>query len=164
MDALLLRALVHEINPRLAGSRIERLHQPDDQSLLVRVFPPRNTYLMIGVSRRGPTVGLTSTKPDCPPAPLGFCQLLRARLEGGTVDDLSCVTGDRICRLRVRAQTTFVLVAEMFGPAPDVYLVDECSGRVLGHLRRGSLPRRMAGGIYAPPVPSAPVRAGGRAG
>lgn len=156
LDALLLRGLIHEIGPRIVGSRIEKIHQPDDSSLYLKVFPPQSAYLAIGAAPRRTYLLLQKDKPPCPPTPPLFCLLLRSRLEGAFVSELVQHELDRIFVLKVqdRNRTGFHLVGELFGAAPDLYLVEAASGKILGHLRRTELPSRSRAGCYVVPPPS----------
>lgn len=157
LDALLVRALVHELAPLITGSRVEKVYQPDSATLQLRLFPPRDAHLTLCASSKRPFVVLLDEKLPVPPSPPRFCQLVRSRLEGGGVESVTQAGTDRVVRLVVRRREPdsevshrYELVAELFGPQADLYLFDLDEGRALGRLRHLPVPDRLAGGYVAP--------------
>lgn len=157
LDALHMRALRHELASQLEGSRVEKVRQPYDKSLVLQVFPPRGAELTFQVDSKSGFVALTRRRWPSPPTPPTFCQLARSRLEGSRVVAVHHPTLDRrmsfdlVRRDEDGGEDRYTLVLELFGTMADLYLLE--GDRILGHIRRGPLAGRIESGTYTAPEP-----------
>ena len=83
LDAICLRAVLHELRPQLIGARIDKVQQParDQIVLLLR----GNLRLMLNAGANQPRIQLTNILRDNPAQPPMFCMLLRKHLVGARV-------------------------------------------------------------------------------
>ena len=81
LDAICLRAVLHELRPQLIGARIDKVQQParDQIVLLLR----GNLRLLLNAGANQPRIQLTNILRDNPAQPPMFCMLLRKHLTGG---------------------------------------------------------------------------------
>ncbi len=146
MDYFFLRALAAQLQQQLAGALFNKIYQPDDATLLLRLWnggATRRLHLSCG---GGGAVYITDEEYRNPMRPPRFCQLLRARLkrlERVCVSDddrlliFICRGGDGKC---------YQLLAEMFGRSSDIYLLDG-DGVVIDSMQRKSTVLR-SGSVY----------------
>ena len=83
LDAICLRAVLHELRPQLIGARIDKVQQParDQIVLLLR----GNLRLLLNAGANQPRIQLTNILRDNPAQPPMFCMLLRKHLVGARV-------------------------------------------------------------------------------
>jgi predicted ribosome quality control (RQC) complex YloA/Tae2 family protein len=156
-----IEEVVRDLRPRLQGGRIERMDQtePDRLVLYVRTGPALYWLMLCTHPHFGRLHLLTMRPPRGKPA-AGFCNVLRDHATSAPFDALRQVSGDRIvivdftARDRLMQPRRMSLVAELFGPAGNLILVDE-SGKILAVNRRVDSPRRrlVPGAEYSLPEP-----------
>ncbi|MFO0775962.1 MAG: NFACT family protein [Nitrospiraceae bacterium] len=153
-------AVLAEIRPSLLGGRVQKVAQPTETSLMIEVRTPGRTVpVLLSVQPETARLHVQTARLPNPPTPPAFCQLLRARLQGAYVADLQQLNEDRIVEWTfVSGDHRYGLVAELFGRAANIVLVDE-QRIVIGALRpaadrlRKPLDRpRPAGPPTRPPV------------
>lgn len=157
MDVFTLEALVGELAGRLAGARIDKIHQPEPETIILRLWARgEEVRLLLAVPPGRARCHLTTSVFPNPPAPPRFCQLLRARLAG--LSGFGQLPGERVIRMicRGREGEEYTLAVELFGAHPDLVLVDG-AGVIVDALRRTvagereNLPGRP---YHSPAVPS----------
>ena len=96
-DTICVKKIVDEISETLTGGRIDKIHQPekDEILLLVRTFSG-NYKLVLSASANNPRVHFTDTTKENPKTPPMFCMLLRKYLEGCKISDACSIEGERI--------------------------------------------------------------------
>ena len=130
LDGLSLSSLVAELNDRLTGGRIDKIFQPDKQTLIVWIRKPgENLKLLISIAAHAPRIHLANHCPDNPATPPVFCMLLRKHLEDARIGSIRQQGQDRIVILDfdVRAEqgliTTKQLIVEIMGKHSNIILV-----------------------------------------
>ena len=144
-DAFFLKAVVEEIREKTAGARIEKIHQPsrDTVILLLKTYEGRQK-LMVVANPTAPRLHLTTASPENPAEPPMFCMLLRKHLSGARIVDISqppmerCVTFTFDCIDEMGDQVQKKLVAELMGRTCNLYLLGP-DGRIIDCLRRVGL-------------------------
>ena len=144
-DAFFLKAVVEEIREKTAGARIEKIHQPsrDTVILLLKTYEGRQK-LMFVMSPTAPRLHLTTASPENPAEPPMFCMLLRKHLSGARISGISqppmerCVTFTFDCIDEMGDQVQKKLVAELMGRTCNLYLLGP-DGRIIDCLRRVGL-------------------------
>lgn len=163
-DAYSIAHLTKELNERLQNSRIDKIYQPDKETIIVEVFHPfprREHRLLITVHPQFYRAHLITEKPVNPVRPPAFCMLLRKYLQGGRIIQLDQPPWERIIRIQVEVYhpeaglTTFALIFEAMGPSSNLILVNG-EGLIIDALRRlAETPQRereiMPGKPYLPP-------------
>jgi predicted ribosome quality control (RQC) complex YloA/Tae2 family protein len=132
-----IACVLEEIAPVLVHGRIQKIHQPRDRVLLFDVRVPGQTYrLLLSCERETARLHLMSRPISNPLRPPSFCQFLRAQIQGGRLDDIRQLEGDRIVSLTVSTgQGPRTMVCELTGHIANVLVLDE-QRRVLRDLNR----------------------------
>ncbi len=163
-DAYFLGAVLSEIREKAIGSRVEKIHQPSRDSLvlLLRTQTGRER-LLIAANPAAPRLHLTNANPENPAQPPMFCMLLRKHLSGARLAQITQLPMERAARFTFECTdelgdpTRKHLAVELMGRTCNVYLLGD-DGRILDCLRRVGLDaaaRRPAlpGLYYQPPAP-----------
>ena len=144
-DALFLSAVVEELREKLTGSRVEKLHQPArDQLLLLLRTKESREKLLITANPAAPRLHLTSASPENPQEPPMFCMLLRKHLMGARISNIRQLPLERWVQLtfdcidELGDPTQKHLVVELMGRTCNIYLLDS-EDRILDCLRRVGL-------------------------
>ena len=139
LDAICLRAVLHELRPQLIGARIDKVQQParDQIVLLLR----GNLRLLLNAGANQPRIQLTNILRDNPAQPPMFCMLLRKHLVGARVLSIEQPDLERIVILTLQCTDEFgeisrkQLVLECMGRRSNLILLD-AQGRIVECLRR----------------------------
>ena len=84
LDGAFLACLRQEIEDSLPEARIDKIHQPGREELLIALrFKGGNRKLYLSAGANSPRIHFTDTAPENPAQPPMFCMLLRKRLTGG---------------------------------------------------------------------------------
>jgi len=124
MDILLLELMVRDLNERLRGARVAKIHQPTAELLTLRLWNGReNLKLLISVGSSS-RLHLTKTSYPNPFHPPRFSQLLRARLS--RLMAIERLPGERLVCLRWSGpKGECRLYAELFGTRGNLVLADD---------------------------------------
>lgn len=136
MDVFYLEAIVAEVQPLVAGSSVKKVHQPDVDTLIFRLWNGRQELcLRINASVAATGMYLTERPWINPEIPLRFCQLLRSRLR--TLRSIQQLPSERIVYLTFNGhdEATYRLVCELYGRRPNMILCDD-NGRIVDVLHR----------------------------
>lgn len=136
MDSLFLEAVVAELQNRLAGASVSRIHQPFPEELVFKLWTGRDTFrLLVAVTPGRSRIHLTAHPAPNPPAPARFCQLLRARLT--RLVKIEQVPGERVVAFHFRGQEgqPLKLMTELTGRHGNLVLVDG-QGKIIDALKR----------------------------
>ena len=99
-DAGMVRAITSELNTKLSGARVEKVHQPEKDELLLLMHIGRENFrLTISASVNNPRIHLSSVAKENPSAPPLFCTLLRKHLTGAKLLSLEQLGFERVIRL-----------------------------------------------------------------
>ena len=141
-DACFLGAVLKEIEEKAMGGRIEKIHQPARDSILVQLRCDSGRFkLLFGISPASPRLYLTEASPENPAQPPMFCMFLRKHLSGGRLIRVSRLPMERVaeftfsCISELGDPVERRLVAELMGRTCNLYLLDE-NNRILDCLRR----------------------------
>ena len=86
LDALCLSGVVAELKPILTGAKIDKVHQPGrDEIILALRLGRGNGRLLLSASPNHPRLQMTELSRENPDAPPMFCMLLRKHLMGGRI-------------------------------------------------------------------------------
>jgi predicted ribosome quality control (RQC) complex YloA/Tae2 family protein len=136
MDVFYIEAVVAEMQSLVAGASAKKVHQPDADSLILRLWNGRRE-LCLRINTAVGASGLYFTERAWinPETPMRFCQLLRSRLR--TLRSIQQLPGERIVTLTFDGQDggTYRLVAELYGRRPNMILCD-ADGRIVDVLHR----------------------------
>ncbi len=141
-DAFFLKAVLSELQDKVTGARVEKIHQPmrDTVILLLKTQEGRQK-LMFVANPTAPRLHLTATNPENPPEPPMFCMLLRKHLSGARLSGICQPPMERCAEFTFDCHDEFgdpvqkKLIAELMGRTCNLYLLGP-DGRIIDCLRR----------------------------
>ena len=141
-DAFFLSAVLQEIRQTALGGRVEKIHQPSrDTLLLLLKCPGGREKLLFAANPAVPRLHLTGESPENPPEPPMFCMLLRKHLTGARLVSVTQPDMERLaiftfdCVDELGDQVQKKLVAELMGRTCNIYLLGP-DNRIIDCLRR----------------------------
>ena len=141
LDGYSMRPLVRELDARLTGGRIDKITQPNKQSIVLSVRQPGETVLLhISVNSRNPSAHILERNLENPPEPPVFCMVLRKQLETGRIAGIRQHGLDRLLLMDVDSLgphsqiVTKTLVIELMGKYSNIILVQD--GKIIDALRK----------------------------
>ena len=141
MDGLMLGYLAREMQGALAGGRVDKITQPEqDEIVLVIRSQGKNCPLLLTASPNSARAQLTQMKKNNPLEPPTFCMLLRKHLSGARVQAVRQVGGDRILEVEFETMeemgdlTKKTLVCEFMGRHSNLILVGP-AGKIIDSAR-----------------------------
>jgi predicted ribosome quality control (RQC) complex YloA/Tae2 family protein len=131
MDGLTLGFAARELNAKLAGGRIDKITQPEKDTLIVLIRAgSENQRLLLCASPNNARCHLTTGNFPNPLEPPMFCMLLRKQLLGGRVLGIQQVNGDRVLHMDIDTVDELGdhvlrrLILEVMGRHSNLILVD----------------------------------------
>ena len=141
-DAFFLSAVLEEIRERCIGARVEKIHQPSRDTLILHLrCREGREKLLFAANPTAPRLHLTSASPENPAEPPMFCMLLRKHLMGAKIAEITQIPMERCavftfdCTDEMGFPVQKRLVAELMGRTCNLYLLNP-EGRILDCLRR----------------------------
>ena len=141
-DAFFLTAVLEEIRAKTAGARIEKIHQPSRDTVILHLKCQEGRQKLILVaSPTAPRLHLTTASPENPAEPPMFCMLLRKHLSGARLSSITqppmerCATFTFDCIDEMGDSVQKKLVAELMGRTCNLYILGP-DGRIIDCLRR----------------------------
>ncbi|HIR32166.1 MAG TPA: NFACT family protein [Candidatus Faecousia faecavium] len=141
-DAVFLSAVLEEIRTRCLGARVDKIHQPSRDTLILHLrCREGREKLLFAANPTAPRLHLTNASPENPAEPPMFCMLLRKHLLGAKLTEVSQIPMERAaaftfdCTDEMGFPVQKKLVAELMGRTCNLYLLSP-EGRILDCLRR----------------------------
>lgn len=145
IDGLFLRGLKNELAEGLTGTRIDKIHQPSKEELVVSLRSQKaNKKLLICVRSSAPRLHFTDTNFENPQEPPMFCMLMRKHFSGARFSCFEDTGLERIAVLCFDAinemgdPITLKLVVELIGKQTNIIMVGN-DGRIIDSVRRSDL-------------------------
>ena len=142
LDAICLTAVAHEIRTAVVGGRIDKIHQPGRDEVVLAVRGTQGSCkLLLSANPSHPRAQLTDISRENPDKPPMFCMLLRKHLTGARILGLEQPPMERVLRLVLEATDELgdrverQLVLEAMGRHSNLILLDR-DGRIVDCLRR----------------------------
>jgi predicted ribosome quality control (RQC) complex YloA/Tae2 family protein len=153
-----LTLLAEEIRELAVPGRVDKIHQPAPDRIVLRLAREGEERSLLIVARRGfARAHFVEEAPPNPRTPPPFCEELRRLLVPGRLADASTLPGDAVLLLdfEVRTDAGRVeprrLVAELFGTRPNLLVVGK-DGTILAVLEpREGARELLVGAKYAAP-------------
>lgn len=130
-DMYTLKALADELALNIISGKIEKINQPEKDEIIFYIHKDKTRILVISVNANCPRIHLTDEKKDNPYIAPSFLMLLRKRLQGSRIENLSLVGYDRIIRIDFKGRNemsdeiTHTLYIELLGRYSNIILCDE---------------------------------------
>ena len=141
-DAYFLSAVLEEIREKCLGARIDKIHQPSRDTLILHLrCREGREKLLFAANPTAPRLHLTAASPENPAEPPMFCMLLRKHLLGARLTEITQPPMERAatftfdCTDEMGFPIQKRLVAELMGRTCNLYLLNP-DGRILDCLRR----------------------------
>ena len=162
MDGIALRAVVCELHDALAGGRVDRVHQPEPDLLVLHIRNAGGNFrLLLSGSANNCRLHLTEAEWKNPPQAPMLCMLLRKHLVGTRVTGVLQDGLERIARIgfegtdELGRSVAYTLVAEIMGRHSNVMLVGS-DGRIVESVKHvppglSRVRQVLPGLMYTPP-------------
>ncbi|MBR5134869.1 MAG: NFACT family protein, partial [Clostridia bacterium] len=165
LDGGFISCLAAELRETLKDSRVDKIHQPSREELIVALRSKSGTFKVYMSARvQSPRVHVVTAVPENPASPPMFCMLLRKRLTGGKLvairqDGLERVLSfDFDCINELGDPVRLSLICEMTGRHSNIVLVE--GEKIVDAIKRVDFAMSdvrpiLPGLSYAPPAPFA---------
>lgn len=131
-DTLCVKKIVEELNSTVIGGRIDKVHQPEKDELMVGIRTFEGGFkLVLSASANNARVHFSDVSKENPKTPPMFCMLLRKHLASGKIVKISQPDFERIIEIDVESYndlgdlTTKHLICEIMGRNSNIILCDE---------------------------------------
>ena len=142
LDALCLGALVHELNARVAGGRIEKVYQPDRDEVVLQIRGGQGPCrLLLSASPSAPRLHFIEQNRENPAQPPMFCMLMRKHVQGAKIAAITQPEAERIAVIELDTTDEMgvpvkkQILCEMMGKYSNIIPKDE-NGRIIDAIRR----------------------------
>ena len=142
LDGAFLTCLRRELTASLPDARIDKIHQPGREELVLVMRTSAGTRrLYLSAQQAAPRIHLTTDQPENPAQPPMFCMLLRKRLTGGRLLDIRQEGQERAlslsfdCLDELGDHVCLTLIVEIMGRNSNIILVGG-DGRIIDAIRR----------------------------
>ena len=141
LDAIFLSAAACEIRTAVTGGRVDKIHQPARDEIVLHVRGIENCRVLLSANPSHPRAQLTDVARENPDTPPTFCMLLRKYLTGARILAVEQPSMERLITFRFETtdelgdRTERRLVLECMGRGANLILLDG-EGRVTDCLRK----------------------------
>lgn len=145
-DGLVMAAVAQELQDKLIGGRIEKIHQPGPNELVLVIHTRElgKQRLLISADSRDARIHLSQIAYVNPMAPPIFCMVLRKHLEGSRIRSIRQVELERVLELSIDSRDELgrpsekLLFCEVMGKHSNIILVNPDSKTILDGVNRYS--------------------------
>lgn len=130
-DAGMLACITSEVLSESCGARVEKIYQPDRDEIHIQIRSLHGgKRLLINAGSNNARMGFTSISKENPQNPPMFCVLLRKRLQGAKLADITQLGFERAVMLSFDTRdemgfdTRCYLIAELMGKYSNLILLD----------------------------------------
>ena len=140
-DGIMMTMVKRELTAALSGSRVNQIYQPARDELVFSFRTLEGTKKLLVRLSDSPRIHLSSCSIENPPVPPMMCMLLRKRLGGAKLSDITQPKNERVLCLRFEAlseigdREELKLYIEIMGRYSNAVLVDD-QDRVIDSVRR----------------------------
>ena len=141
LDGIFLGLVKNELDILIDG-RVEKIHQPSKEEILMTIRTYDGAYrLIFNISAGTCRVHITRAEIENPKTPPMFCMLMRKRLGGGKLTAIRQDGSERIlyfdfdCTNEMGDREKITLAAEIMGRRSDLIMIDE-NGKIIDAIKR----------------------------
>ena len=141
-DGITLSMLKNEISEKLIGARVDKIHQPSKEELVIALrWNGGNGKLLISASASGPRIHFTESSVDNPKNPPMFCMLMRKHLSGAKLVEIEQFGLERMLHISFSTYNEFgdpviiKLAVEIMGRHSNIMLIGP-DGRIIDAIKR----------------------------
>ncbi|WP_018392294.1 NFACT RNA binding domain-containing protein [Bacillus sp. 37MA] len=141
-DGLFTKAMVEELNEALTGGRVNKIHQPYKNELIMVIRARgKNNKLLLSAHPSYARVQLTDTVQDNPSEPPLFCVMMRKHLDGAILENIQQNGLDRTIMFEFKGKNEIgdisykQLYVEIMGRHSNIILVDKEKGTMIDSIK-----------------------------
>ncbi len=142
LDGITLSMLKNEIAEKLIGARIDKIHQPSKEELVMALrWNGGNGKLLVSASASAPRIHFTEAAVDNPKNPPMFCMLMRKHLAGAKLVGIEQFGLERMLHLSFSTYNEFgdpviiKLAVEIMGRHSNIMLLGP-DGKIIDAIKR----------------------------
>lgn len=142
LDGIFLRQIRQELKDHLLGSKVDKVYQPSrDELVLTMRSRDGSSRLLLSARANSPRINITQVSYENPKTPPMLCMLLRKRLSGARLRDITQPGLERLLFLEFEGlnelgdSVTMKLAVEIMGQYSNIIFIDE-SGRIIDAVKR----------------------------
>lgn len=142
LDGLVVHNLAYELHTKLIGGKIDKVHQPENDELVLFIRNNKESLkLILSSSASNPRVYIANEYKKANPikAPM-FCMLFRKYIQGGIITEISQVDFERIIKISVESfdelkeKTTKDIYIEIMGRHSNIVLTQ--NNKIIDSIKR----------------------------
>ena len=142
LDGLVIHSLAHELTTKLVGGKIDRVHQPENDELVLYIRNNKENFkLVLSSSASNPRIYIANDyKKENPIKAPMFCMLFRKYIQGGIITEISQINFERIIKISVESfdelkeKTTKDIYIEIMGRHSNIILVQ--NNKIIDSIKR----------------------------
>lgn len=131
-DGIVTQAITHELKNDLIGGKIDKIHQPDKNTILLGIYSNSIHYaLNICIDAHNCRINLTTNSKENPLVAPNFCMLLRKHLIGGKISTIEMYGLERLVKINIETINEFneieikSLIIELMGKHSNIILIND---------------------------------------
>ena len=144
LDGLVIHSLVDELYTKLVGGKIDKVHQPEDDEIVLYIRNNKENYkLVLSCSSSNPRVYIANDyKKENPKKAPMLCMLFRKYIQSGNIVDISQVGFERIIKISVdsldelKEKTTKNIYIEIMGRHSNIILTHNLDNKIIDSAKR----------------------------
>ncbi|SCH13716.1 Fibronectin-binding protein A N-terminus (FbpA) [uncultured Clostridium sp.] len=144
LDGLVIHSLVDELSSKLIGGKVDKVHQPEDDEIVLYIRNNKENYkLILSCSSSNPRVYIANDyKKENPKKAPMFCMLFRKYIQSGNIVDISQVGFERIIKISVdsldelKEKTTKDIYIEIMGRHSNIILTHNEDNKIIDSAKR----------------------------
>lgn len=131
-DGIVTQAITHELKNDLIGGKIDKIHQPDKNTILLGIYSNSIHYaLNICIDAHNCRINLTTNSKENPLVAPNFCMLLRKHLISGKISTIKMYGLERLVKINIETINEFneieikSLIIELMGKHSNIILIND---------------------------------------
>ena len=130
-DGIVTQAITHELKNDLIGGKIDKIHQPDKNTIVLGIYSNSVHYaLNICIDAHNCRINLTTNSKSNPLVAQNFCMLLRKHLISGKISNIEMYGLERLVKIDIETINDFneieikSLIIELMGKHSNIILIN----------------------------------------
>lgn len=131
-DGIVTQAITHELKNDLIGGKIDKIHQPDKNTILLGIYSNSIHYaLNICIDAHNCRINITTNSKENPLVAPNFCMLLRKHLISGKISTIEMYGLERLVKINIETINEFneieikSLIIELMGKHSNIILIND---------------------------------------
>lgn len=131
-DGIVTQAITHELKNDLIGGKIDKIHQPDKNTILLGIYSNSIHYaLNICIDAHNCRINLTTNSKENPLVAPNFCMLIRKHLISGKISTIEMYGLERLVKINIETINEFneieikSLIIELMGKHSNIILIND---------------------------------------